>query len=226
MKQNGCLQEGCFLCTNCLPEWQKVIEVSREIVHFNKAQDLFKEGEAIRGVYFILSGAVKIHQSWGNGRQLILRFATRGDVVGHRGLGVARHFPVSATALQDGSACFVTTQFLETTAKTNPGFVFALISLYADELQMAEKRIRDLAVLNASERLADSLLSMRDKFGENAEGFIQVPVNRQDLAFYAGTTYETVFRILTQWASQGLVQCSGKHIRIPEPDRVRQLISL
>jgi CRP-like cAMP-binding protein len=46
----------------------------------------FTEDEEVKGIFFINKGKAKVHKQWGD-KELIVRFAGQGDIVGHRGLG-------------------------------------------------------------------------------------------------------------------------------------------
>ena len=191
---------------------KQTIAAAEKILHYKKGQDIFKEGDEVQGIYFIREGAVKVHQTWGD-NEFILRFAVAGDVIGHRGQGLTV-FPISATALESASVSFVTNAALETRFLTDGPFVYTMMQLYATELQKAERRMRDLALMPVKGRVAGALLTMREVFGLDEQGYIRVPVTRLDIACYAGTTYEAVFRLLTEWSREGLVSTSGKSIKI------------
>ena len=193
-------------------KWKDTIIADGEALHYKKGQAIFREGEKVSGIYFILEGAVKIHQSWGD-NEFILRFATAEDVIGHRGQGVTT-FPISATALDSTSVCFVSSEALEAMFRTNPLFLYRMMQLYAAELQKAEKRMHDLALMPVKGRVAEALFTMQDTFGLDKDGYIRVPVTRLDIACYAGTTYEAVFRLLAEWGRAGIVSTAGKKIRV------------
>ena len=72
---------------------------------------LFTEGNDLKGMYFINKGLVKVHKKWGDDKELILRIAGDGDIVGHRGLGSDLIYPVSGTALEPTEVCFVDLDF-------------------------------------------------------------------------------------------------------------------
>jgi CRP/FNR family transcriptional regulator len=193
--------------------WQETFDIDGKILEYKKGQAIFTEGEPVVGIYFVLEGAVKVHQSWGSDNEFIIRFATSGDVIGHRGRGVTA-FPVSATALENTRVCFINNHRLEALFLKDRAFLYAMMQLYAAELLKAETRMRDLALVPVKGRVADALLTMRSIFGLNGQGYIRVPVTRLDIASYAGTTYEAVFRLLGQWNSEGIVSTSGKYIKI------------
>ncbi|MDE3143394.1 MAG: Crp/Fnr family transcriptional regulator, partial [Bacteroidota bacterium] len=196
MSEESCDLSSCFFCTNCISEWKELIAVKKKTIHFKKGELIFKEGNKVNGIYFLYSGAVKVHKQWANQKELIIRFTKQGDILGHRGLAVSDIYPVSATALVESKACFISNSFLETILRTDHAFTYRLMQLFSSELQKAEMRMRNLALMEVNGRIAETLLEILNVFGTNAAGYIAIPVTRQDIAAYAGTTYETVFKFL------------------------------
>jgi CRP-like cAMP-binding protein len=203
-------------------EWKQLIGLNKETRTISKGKAVFIEGDSVEGIYFIYQGWVKIHKEWTHPKELIIRFAGAGDIIGHRGLGEKRNYPVSATALEDAKICFVTEEFLESSLRANPALTYQLMQFYAAELQKAEKRMRDLVHLETKGRIAGALLEMSEKFGVNTEGDIAMPVSRQDIASYAGTTYETLFKLFNELKKEKIISTSGKFIRIKNEKKLHQ----
>lgn len=177
----------------------------------------------MKGVYFVYEGNVKVHKKWGNEKELIIRFAKKGAIFGHRGLGNNLHYPISATALEPCIVCFVDMDFFNATLKVNSDFAYTLMMFFADELQEAERKMRNLAHMPVKGRVAQALISLREKFGLTENGFIDIELTRQDLASYTGATYETVFRIITDLVQDSMIKLSGKSIKIVDGIRLESL---
>jgi CRP-like cAMP-binding protein len=214
--KNGCDLQTCFLCKQCLPEWLPAVSAHRTNLAFKKGETIFTEGNKVEGVYFVYSGKVKVHKKWGNEKELIIRIAKKGDIFGHRGLGHDPFYPISATALEPVQACFIDLDFFRASLKVNYGFANQLLLFFADELQESEKKMRNLAHMQVKGRVAQGLLALREKFGLTSQGFIDINLSRQDLASLAGTTYETVFRIINELAKDEIIALEGKHIHIAD----------
>lgn len=182
------------------------------------------EGEPVRGIFFLYSGSAKVHMYWGEQKELILRFAAEGDVLGYRGIGGDAVYPISATAMEDSKVCFIKNEFLEATLKTNPSFTYSLMHVFASELQKAEKRMRNLAHMEVKGRIAEALLELSDVFGRDENGFIDITITRQDIASYAGTTYETVFKFFNDLTNTNVISTSGKSIKIEKQEVLRSYI--
>ena len=225
MKRNkhNCDLKSCSLCTNCLPEWLPALEANRKTYNFKKGQSLFKEGESVTGIYFLLSGKAKVHKKWGEDKELIVRLAGAGDIVGHRGLGGELFYPVSATAIEPVTSCFIELDFFLATLKVNHDYSFKLLMFYAAELQESEKRMRNLAHMTVKGRIAIGLLRLKERFGVTPDGFLNINLTRQELASYVGTTYETTIRVLTELSKDNLIALFEKDISIKDDAGLRQL---
>ena len=225
MIKPACNLESCFLCRHCLPEWKSLVAIHKKTFLFKKGKKIFGEGDPVEGIFFIYDGSVKVSMSWEDGKELLIRFATRGDVLGHRGFGGNLVYPISATALEDSTVCFIDNSFLETTFRANTDFTYHLMHLYAAELQRAEKRMRDLAHREVKGRIALALLEMADVFGTGEDQYILVPVTRQDIASYAGTTYETVFKFFTELSAREILSTAGKNVKINDREALQSFVT-
>ncbi|OQP47374.1 transcriptional regulator [Niastella yeongjuensis] len=222
MKRNkqGCDLKSCFLCRLCSKEWLPAVDAHRQSFHVNKGELLFTEGTEVTGIYFIYKGTFKVHKKWTEDKELIVRLARSGAILGHRGLGNDVFYPVSATALEPGEVCFIDIGFFQSTLKVNPQFLYELMMFFAGELKESEKKMRNLAHMPVKGRIAQALLSIQSTFGTSPDGFLDINLSRQDLASYTGTTYETVFRLMNELVQEGSIALSGRNIYITDADKL------
>lgn len=208
--------ENCYLSKNCLPEWLPAINTNKKIYEVKKGEIIFNEGDIVTGVYFVYDGTIKVHKKWGSDKELILRIANKGTILGHRGLSSkGSNYPISATALENATVCFFDLAFFYSTLKVNLDFALKLLLFFADELQESEQKMRNLAHMSVKGRVAQALLLMQEKFGEK-DGVIDFTLSRQDLASYVGATYETVFRTINELVIEDCIALEGKNILIKD----------
>ena len=212
--KTGCGADTCLLCRLCQPEWLPAILAHRTNFKVEKGEVIFREGDDVKGIYFVYEGTVKVHKLWGEDKELILRFARKGDIIGHRGLGKNLVYPVSGTAIEPTTVCFVNLGFFEACLKVNHGFLYALMQFFAAELKESERNMRNLAHMPVKGRLAQALLTLEEKFSTTDDGFLNITLSRQDLAAFVGTTYETVFRMLNELIESTAIRVDGKRISI------------
>ena len=227
MKNNkhNCDLASCFLCKLCLKEWLPAIESHRKTIPVKKGTVIFEEGSIVTGIYFVYEGKVKVHKKWGDDKELILRIAGKGAILGHRGLGKTNLYPISATALENATVCFIDLDFFQATLKVNHDFTYQLMMFFAEELQESEKNMRNLAHMTVKGRIANALLMLQEKFGTTETGCIDINISRQDLASLAGTTYETVFRIITELVQESMLVVNNKDITIKDGARLASITS-
>ncbi len=219
-----CDLQSCSFCTQCMKEWLPAIAATRQTLTYKKGETLFQEGDIVTGIYFLTSGKVKVHSRWDGDKELIIRFAGAGDIVGHRGIGKQLIYPITATALEPAAACYIPLHFFDASLKVNAGYLYQLLLFYAAELQESEQRMRNLAHMPVKGRIASALLSLKDKFGVTKEGVLLIEISRQDLASFAGTTYETVFRTLTEFVDGKVVSVAGRQVTILHAEALTQML--
>ena len=223
-KKLECNLTSCFLCSHCSEEWRELTGLRKTTLFFKKGKTIFNEGEKVTGIYFIYSGGVKVHKKWQDKKELIIRFEKKGGVIGHRGYGSAKLYPVSATAMDDSLICFIENDFFEKTLSSNPALTYKFMQLYSDELQKAELRMHNLALMEVKGRIANTIIELESVFGVDKNKWIAVPISRQEIAAHAGTAYETVFRFLKILVREKIISASGKKIKINNSSRLKRFV--
>jgi CRP-like cAMP-binding protein len=221
--KNACGLDKCMMCGLCMKEWLPAIETHRKNFKLAKGEMLFRENDELDGIYFVYEGLFKVHKHWDEGKELIVRFARSGDIVGHRGLGKDPYFPVSATAMENSTVCFVPVDFFLSTLKVNHDFLFKLMMFYAAELKESERNMRNLAHMPVKGRIAQALLLLHEKFGSDVDGSIDINISRQDLSSYVGTSYETLFRMLNELIAEEAIKTDEKRIIINDFEKLKRL---
>ncbi len=203
------------MCRYVLQDWLGQIDLHRKNIRVKKGAQFITEGEAVRGIYFVQSGLVKVHRNLGD-KETIVRFAKKGDIVGHRGVSSEQSvYPISATTLDVTQLCFVELPFFLSTLRINPELSYRLMLFFADELHLSEQKMANLAQLSVKNRLAWSLLLLHRVFGEGIDNeYIGIDLSKKDLAAYVGTTYETVYRTLAELVDSGAITVDKKKIFI------------
>ena len=218
-----CDTKTCFMCQNCMEEWHPAICANKINIKLKKGEVLFREGDPVEGIYFVFSGVIKVYKQWDDDKELIIRFAENGAILGHRGIGAHLNYPISAEALEPSVVCYVSMKFFESTLKVNGELTYQLVNFFASELRKSERRMRDLAHMTVKGRVAGALIKLQKQFGTTPDGFINITLSRQDLASFAGATYETVFRVINELVLEKSIRLSGKNIAIINPDALAAL---
>jgi CRP-like cAMP-binding protein len=201
----------------------KEINHKKTTIHFQKGEVIFSEGNTLRGVYCLHSGKCKMTKLAPNGKEQIVRFIRKGEMVGHRSVISNSVAHLTVTALEDMEVCFIPKQEILDMFKNNSDFSLGIAQSIAEDLDEANSSIANMAQKNVRERLAESLLFFEKIFGVDAEGFISVTLTREEIANAIGTATESTIRLLSEFKKEGYIILSGKKIKIADKVKLQHL---
>ncbi len=201
------------------------INRAKELVSISKGEKIFKEGQRLSGIYCVRNGASKLSKVTASGRDQIVKIATKGELLGQRSVVCDENANLSATALEDMEVCFIPKSTIETRIKDNPEFVRKLLKTMATELRVADDMIVDLSQKTVKQRLAQSILYLKDQFGEEEDGNLALTLSREDLAAAIGTATESCIRLLSDFKKKGFISTKGKNIKIENLAALERLAS-
>jgi len=208
----------------CSEEWHPIIDNSQVVYSFKKNEIIFSEGDPVKGIYFIISGKVKIFSVFDKTKLRIHRLAGDGKILGHRGFSAAT-YPVSAIALTDTVVSFFPTEIFRNLIKTNSTLSLYLIDYFSGQLRESEERMKSLMHSDVKHRMAKILFILIESFGfEPGSDKLSYCLSRKDFAGMAGITYETTVRTLNHFHKKGLIKIEGKGIRILDLEGLKDYI--
>ncbi len=201
---------------HCSPEWRKLTAQRTAELHFVAGEQIFKEKQPADQLYIMNTGKAKVHSSFEPGATRILRFARDGQVLGHRGIGLDFTYTVSATALSDCSVQMIPMPLFLELLRANAGFGFHFMLFMAEELRRSEEQVKNLMNMTVLQRVAKALRATADCFGFDPDDpdLLAFTPSRQDLADYAGATYESTIRAVTELQKKKVIKTVGREIRI------------
>ncbi|WP_298763299.1 Crp/Fnr family transcriptional regulator [uncultured Polaribacter sp.] len=179
-----------------------------------KGEPLFEEGERINGVFCIKDGVCKVSKMSENGRNQIISLIKKGDLIGERSLISDEPSNLTAVALNDMEVCFVPKDEIMRDLEKNPNFTMSVLKDMAKTLKKSDNVIVEMAQKTVKQRLAETLIRLKEKFDVNDDGIINLQLSREDFANIVGTATESAIRLLSDFKKKGLVEFKGKEIKI------------
>lgn len=191
------------------------INVQKVCNVYKKGQVIFHEGSHPFGVYCVNTGKVKLSHLGDDGKEQIIRLLREGDITGYRALLSGDRYGASAIALEDTHVCFIPKELFITVLKNDAGLAFEMMKLLSDELHRAELQLTHLAQKPVRERLAETLLFIKETYGYEDDGVtLAVRFSREEIANLVGTATESTIRLLSEFRKDGIVELDGKKIKI------------
>lgn len=190
---------------------------------YQKGEIIFKEGIVPSGIYFIHQGKIKKYKVDRNGREQIIHVANKGELIGYHAILAEERCPDSAAALEDCLISFIPKEDFLTILDKSPLFMRRLLKSLSHEFSVLANSISVISQRTASERLAISLIILREKFKVDGSGEKDVILNisRMDLAGMAGIAQENVIRLLKEFKEEGILETDGRKIWIKD---LKQLV--
>lgn len=202
-----------FCCTH--GELLDDLSDSKTCSVYKKGQVLFNEGGHPFGIYCVNKGKIKVSILGDEGKEQIVRLAKEGDVLGYRSMLAAERYNATATALEDSQVCFIPKEVFLKAVKTDSNLSLEVMKLLSSQLKEAEVKLTHLAQKPVRERLAETLLFLKETYGfeQNSE-VLSVQLSREEIANLVGTATETAIRLLSELNKEGVIELIGKKIKI------------
>jgi len=204
-------------------ELEAIHKVSR-VKNFQKDQIILLENEDGDTLFAILNGKVKVTSFSEHGKEVIFSILYAGDFFGDMSLLDGKPRSASVVAIEDSEVRMIRRADFIRLLEQHPRIALKLLEELTSRLRKADERIESLALLDVTGRIAGILLQLaEDKPEERHDGIvIKSRPTHQALANMAGTTRETVTRILKQLERKQYISIEGKDIVIINPDRFKR----
>ena len=209
-----CSLESGSIFKYLTPDEVENLNFEKDFRQYKRGDILYQEGNRISGFFCINSGIIKVFKTGFDGKEQIIRFAKKGDIIAYRSVLSNELACTSAKVIEDCQVCFIPSEILTSFIKTNPLYALELLKLACHELGEANSFITDIAQKTVRERLAEVLLFLVSDFGLDNDNFLNISLTREELANIIGTATESVIRLLSEFKSDKLVELNGRKIRI------------
>lgn len=206
---------SCFFNDNLCKSSRFASDVS-----FPARTVIFDEGTALKGIYCVQEGVCKISKLSENGKELIIQLLGRGTLLGIRSVVNDEKTNLKAVSISPMQACFLPIEKVRKAIQESGAFTSYLVQTMASHLKDADNRIVTMGQHQAHERLATLLLYLKDTFGTNNRGEINVHLKRSEMASFIGTATESMIRTFKKFEQSGMVTSKGRAIRILNEERL------
>lgn len=191
---------------------------------FKKKQPIFSENQYPQSLYFIVSGKVKTFKSNEDGREFITGIYSPGDFFGYIALLENSKYPQSAVALEDSEIALIPKEDFFALINKNRDVAMRFIKLLSNNITEQEENLLKLAYNSVRKRVADTLVSLYDKFKTSEDKPVEIFVSRDDIASMAGTATESVIRVLSDFKDEKLIEVKGRKIIVLNINKLSRLI--
>jgi CRP/FNR family transcriptional regulator, cyclic AMP receptor protein len=159
---------------------------------------LMFEGETEERIMLLVSGRVKVTRTAPDGREVMLSIRDPGDLLGE--LAFIDRQPRSATvaALEPVDALLLTAAAFRDHLERTPRIALVLLEVVAARFREATTNRLQFSELDTMGRLSARIVELADRYGENVDGTIEIPlpVSQEELASWTGASRTGVAQAL------------------------------
>lgn len=193
---------------------------------YKKGSIIYREGSRLTGFYCVTRGIVKIFKTGIDGKEQIIRFAKRGEIIAYRSLLSEESACTTAKVIEEAVLCHIPYQTLQFLIQANWQFSHHMLQIVCKELREANDFITDIAQKTVRERLAEVLLLLKDSFNLDNTNTLQISLTREELANIVGTATESVIRLLSEFKQDKLIELQGRKIKLLDVKALSRVANL
>jgi len=226
---------GCAACANRRPGWfcslgnavLADLELATSTISLPAQAALFTQGEDARCLYLICGGYLKLTAGRPQDRQMIVRVAGPGSVLGLYAVLSHGVYEVSAESLTPAQLRPVERERFLNFLRSHKEAQMRAVQCICQEYRFA---LQDACRISLAEtvagRLGRLLIELAHQIGEHLEdGEFRFPLllTHEEMASMACTTRETVTRTLGQFRKDGWIRIEDSLITIVDPQHLQLL---
>ncbi len=226
---------GCAACSNRRPGWfcslgsavLADLELATSTIALPAEASLFSQGDEARCLYLICAGYLKLTAGRADDKQMIVRVAGPGSMLGLYAVLSHGVYEVSAESLTSAQLRPVERERFLNFLRSHKEAQMRAVQCICQEYRFA---LQDACRIALSEtvatRLARLLLELSHQIGEHTDkGEFRFPLllTHEEMASMTCTTRETVTRTLGQFRKDGWISIEESVITVHQPDKLQNL---
>ena len=186
-----------------LEDCQRIVALAHER-SYRRGRTIFFEGDPVRQIVFLISGAVKLSQTGPQGEEVILRVVGPGEPLCVECFPKCTHCSTASAVEESAALVWEASQFQAVRDRfqiLGRNITCVLVRALND----LEVRFREVSTANTAVRLSHQLVRLLDQIGKQSTGRVELAVSQRD----CGTTHRHnhIYResLLNEWEAQGIV---------------------
>lgn len=203
------------LFEHCSDEEIYLIDQSKNRSTYNKNEFIFERGNLSLGLHCIQSGKVKLVSYSESEVEKIVDIKTPGDFIGYGALFTNKRHSLSAIAIEPTISCLILKNEILELIEKNNSVTFKVLELISNDVNSSHSFQAEISFDTVMSRLISVLIELSSIY----DRYVTMP--RRSLAQMAGTSEETLSRIIKQLKQEGLIESEKKSIRVKDIGKLR-----
>lgn len=221
----------CMMGHVCVPVGMPTHEVAqlddlvKERIRIEKGQVLFQHGDVLDALFGLRTGSLKTQITEASGEHQITGFYLPGEIIGLDGMMEGSHSS-SAVAMEDSEVCVVRLDAIDEISRYVPSLQQQIRRLMSKEIVRSHQVLLALGSMRSEQRLAAFLINLSQRLTalgySSSESIMRM--SREEIGNYLGLTLETVSRLFSRFAREGLIRVNQREIKILDIASLNELV--
>jgi CRP-like cAMP-binding protein len=184
--------------------------------HLARDEVLFIKGEKARGLFVIVSGALRAVRDGIDGREQVIHVERAGATIAELPVFDDKPYPSTVLAEEEAVVLFLDKREVQKLCLEHPQIALSALKLLAGRLRKCAELVETLSLRDVDQRLARWLLTEAKSRGTrtNEQLEITLRLTHQQIASRIGSVREVVSRALARLQQNGLIKVEGRSITI------------
>lgn len=193
---------------------------NRKLKTFAKKEMVYLEGNAPHSLYFLKSGQIKVIKQNEDGKKLITEIIKTGTFFGYQAMLEETFYHESVQTIENSEIVVIPKEDFYRLLLKNKDVSYYFIKLLSRNVIEKEEELINLAYNTVRKRVADNLIKLSSG---NDDEITEIRVSREDLANMAGTSVESVIRMLSEFKSDKLIEINARKVTIRDMKALKAL---
>jgi len=193
---------------------------------YRKGAYIYKAGEPVHFIYFIIEGRIKIESISSTGKRISKALLSNGELFGEMALFGEVERRDYACTLQVTVLHIYTREEIQRLLKIDQKFQFLLLNKMANRVINIEQRLTALVFKDSRSRVIEFLVRLGRKEGERVgfEILLRNFLPHQEIGYYTATSRQTVTVVLNELKAKNLVHYHRKRLLIRDIDKLAEAL--
>ena len=223
---------NCNLRDLCMPvegdadDMDALAELISARRKFKRGDVLYSHGEPFTNLYAVRTGFFKTVVTTPDGREQVTGFHMAGEIVWLDGIVNDQH-TCDAVALEDAEICVLPFSRMSDISRQVPALQTHVHKLMSREIVRDQNMMLLLGSMRAEERLAAFLLNLVQRLHVRglSQSELVLRMTREEIGSYLGIKLETVSRMFSRFADEGILEVRQRHVHIIDPEALERIVN-
>ena len=190
---------------------------------FARGEQILDRDSTSREVFLVVEGRVEVVNFAVSGQEVAFGHVSKGGYFGEMSAIDGKHRSANIVAVEDSLVLVVPPDLFKEILTQNPPAAMQVLRRMSHIIRTVDDRIMDLSTLRAVQRVYVELLRLAEEDERSGQCVIRALPVQRDMARRAGTTRETVSRVLGDLKREHIAERKGRTLYIHDKHRLEEM---